>query len=167
MMNTTNTKIEVDQELAITSLINQFRSMHGWKLYDRTEIAPIVATWKRILDFARIPVRFYQPLFLRATELRSSQIQKGERPSDFSAELLVSQWTGSHGLKAELERKQIAEKRSLPIASRASCPKCLGTGLVHKFNAWGKIVGVMTGTAGKCDHVPVNAPIDDDLDDLF
>jgi len=83
----------------------------------------------------------YPELYQRGFDVRQSKLQKGEQPPQMDATLLVSQWTGSFGLKAELRQREIDAGRTLGANAESICQHCHGGGF--RF---------VEGGVVKCDH---------------
>jgi len=131
-------------------LICRVRLGNGWNVISDTEAEPQILVWDEIFSRYRIPEHLYQRLYERAFDVRQ-QITRTEgiaKAPTIDANLMVSQWTGPNGLKAEIEREQIEAGRSLTSNAESQCSRCQGTGWEEVFNDEGKSLGRRKG----CTH---------------
>jgi hypothetical protein len=73
------------------------------------ELDPTIKVWYEALCFYDIPPSAYPELYKRALDVRQAKLQAGDpnKTPSLDAALLLSQWTGPYGLKAELKQRQI------------------------------------------------------------
>jgi hypothetical protein len=126
--STTISQISREEHLALFQLINKTRMLNGWTTKTAQELDATIRTWFEIFVRYKIPVGAYSDLYFRAFETRQSKQRRGEDVPQADATLLVSCWTGEHGLEREMEKKRIEQKKFLPATAESVCPKCFGTG---------------------------------------
>lgn len=137
-------KPSTEAKAALFAILNNLRALRGWSLASIAELEPIICIWHEELRRHDIPVKHYQTLFNRACDARSLAIQAGKTPPDIDAFALVAAWLGPQGLRAELRRKQIDDRRSLPANAESICQLCNGFG-------WYYPKGFEHGVL-RCDH---------------
>ena len=142
-------QIPLKQHAALFSVINQSRLLQGWGGSTAKDLNEQIIIWAKVLDRYKIPFEAYEELYLRAVDLRQSRLNQGLEMPNFSAELLIASWTGEHGLQREIEKRRIAEGRTLSGNAETQCPRCFGMGLEYRFDAEN---GRKLGIIGKCDH---------------
>jgi hypothetical protein len=105
--------------------------LNGWTTRTAQELDATIRTWAEVFSKKRIPIEHYPELYRRAFDTRQKAMRSGEynQVPAIDAALLVSHWTGEHGLYAELEQKRIDERRYLPDTAASDCPKCFGSGM--------------------------------------
>lgn len=141
-----------EQHVALFALINKTRMCNGWGTATAKELDATIQTWAEAFNQYKIPIEAYNDLYFRAFEVRQLSYRNGKEVPKMSAELLVSGWTGEHGLRSELEQKRINEKRYLPDVAASQCPRCLGFGRESVYDEkTGRILGVRLS----CDHRPL------------
>lgn len=76
---------------------------------------------------------------MRALDARQTFLQNGKEPPMMNAELLAAGWTGQNGLKAEIEREEIAKGKTLTSNAASVCRHCKGSNWreVEKWNTKG------------------------------
>lgn len=80
-----------------------------------------------------------QNLFFRTLDMRQRIIQDGKKPPELNAETLCLNWTGTHGLKAELDLMRVEEiRRANPDGKfindgKLKCRLCFGSGFREVF----------------------------------
>lgn len=111
------------------------------------ELDPTIRTWYEAFSFFDIPISAYNELYQRAFDLRQMRMRQSQNVPNMDATLLVSQWTGDHGLKAELRERQIKEGRTLTGNAKSQCPECFGTARKMVKDDTGAVIGV----GGPCD----------------
>jgi hypothetical protein len=94
------------------SIINQSRLICGWKAETAQSLNEQITVWARTLNRYQIPFDAYEELLARAIDLRQMRLNQGHEMPGFSAELLISCWTGEFGL----QRERMAEKANLEKA---------------------------------------------------
>lgn len=134
-----------DDHAAFFGLINKSRLLNGWLTRTASELDPTIRTWHEVFRHYEIPVAAFDGLYKRAFDVRQSKLQQGKEPPAMDATLLVSQWTGEHGLKAELKRREVDHGRTLATNAESQCQLCFGSGYktVEKDGYPGSV---------KCDH---------------
>ena len=106
--------------------------LNGWATRTAQELDPTIRVWSEAFSLYSIPVTAYQELYQRAFDLRQSKMQSTGDAPQMDATLLVSQWTGPHGLQADLRQREVAAGRTLTGNAESVCSLCDGTG-------WAKI----------------------------
>jgi len=104
-----------------------------------------VQTWFEILQTEKVPAEQYDALYRRACNYQAFIIQQGKEAPDMSAQLMLAQWIGGNGLRAELERERIESGKYLPSNAESVCKHCNGSGFREVID--GKYKGVK-----KCNH---------------
>ncbi len=89
-------------------------------------------------------------LYQRACELRMSNLAKGLKPDEFSADMMAFCWPG---LQKELREREVAAGRTLTGYAQSQCLDCYGTGIKTFYDADGKKIGARPG----CTHEHVDA----------
>ena len=112
---------------------------------------PVARVWIEFLDRYEVPAAAYPALYDRAVDALIRMIQNGKDPGELTAETILAGWIGENGLRAELERKRIEEKRYLPDTAASACPRCFGLGWEYIYSAEGK----KEGARPKCKHEPL------------
>lgn len=135
-----------EQHAALFTVINKSRLLNGWTTRTAQELDPTIRIWNEMFLKYQIPVAAYQELYERAFDTRQKTLQMNPKHvPQMDATLLVSHWTGEHGLRAELKRREIERGRTLANNAESQCQKCFGSGCrtVVKDNYT---------FAVKCDH---------------
>lgn len=138
--STRGTDTKSEAEKALGRIIFKTRLAKGWGAYDETTQRMAVRTWYEILR--DVPVAAYEELYQRACDYQASRLRDTGQMPEMSAQLMLAQWTGQNGLKAEWRERQIKSGRVLPDR----CEDCYGTGWKHVEQTDG-----YTGVA-KCVH---------------
>jgi hypothetical protein len=121
--------IPAEQHQALFVLINKSRMLNGWQTRTAKELDATIQTWGEIFNRYQIPTSAYLELYQRAFDVRQRKLRSGEDVPMMDATLIVSQWTGDHGLMRELrERKE--QHLALPEHRVKVCPKCYDTGKI-------------------------------------
>ncbi len=102
--------------------------LNGWATRTAQELDPTIRTWSEAFSFYNIPVSAYPELYQRAFDLRQSKMQSTGDAPQMDATLLVSQWTGQHGLQADLKQREVTAGRTLTGNAESICALCDGTG---------------------------------------
>lgn len=102
-----------------------------------------IASFVHSLDREGVPASAYGELYERVLVSRSKAIQDGKTIPAFGVDLMLSQWLGDWGLRAELKQREVAAGRSLPSNAETVCQYCDGTG-------WREVGETKSFT--KCDH---------------
>lgn len=114
--------------VGLFQVINKSRMLNGWKSKTAAELDATIRSWAEIFVEYKIPVSAYDSLYKRGFDVRQKALRNGKDVPQMDATLLVSQWTGEHGLAAELRQKEVDAKRYLPAAAESACERCFGTG---------------------------------------
>ena len=104
-----------------------------------------IASFVRTLDREGVPATAYHELYERVLQVRANAIQSGRSIPSFGVELLVSQWTGEHGLQAAMRQREIDAGRTLMPNAETVCASCDGSGWARTEQ------GGRTGVV-KCTH---------------
>ena len=118
-----------------------------WESKAAPDIKEIVNTWIELFDYYKIPTQMLDNLYFRSFDMRTRITQDGKKPPELNAELLCLNWTGQHGLKAELDNLRVEEIRQANPNSRfvndgkLKCHYCYGSGFreVSRFGYRGVI----------------------------
>lgn len=104
--------------------------LNGWATKTAAELDATIETWGDMFNHYQIPISAYPELYRRAFDTRQKKMQHGGEVPMMDATLIVSQWTGEHGLEKELREQskvdpahRLNEPRTPP-----PCFTCLGTG---------------------------------------
>ncbi len=100
--------------------------LNGWTMRTAQELDKTIRAWNEVLE--QIPIGAYPELYKRAFQVRALALNVGRQPPDFDATLLYSQWIGENGLRAEMNRRAIEEKRYLTPTAASDCDLCHGSG---------------------------------------
>lgn len=119
--------------------------LNGWQTRTAQELDNTIRTWGEMMNSYDIPITSYPELYRRAFDVRQEKMRSATDVPQMDATLLVSQWTGPYGLKAELKQRQIDAGRTLPETAESVCSTCYGTG--YKTIQQGGYSGTV-----KCDH---------------
>ncbi len=125
---TTTSNIPREQHGALFAVINKARMLNGWATRTAQELDPTIRTWAETFANYNIPLSAYHELYQRAFEVRQSRLRDGDKVPQMDATLLVSQWTGAFGLRAELRQRAEDAARSLPANAESVCQLCNGSG---------------------------------------
>ena len=143
---TTTSILSREQHAALFAYINKARMLNGWQTRTAQELDQTIRTWGEMLNSYNIPASAYPDLYKRCFDVRQERLRSNPQdvPS-MDATLIVSQWTGSFGLKAELKQREIDAGRTLGTNAESVCQHCFGTGFrtVQKGNY---------NEAVKCEH---------------
>lgn len=153
--------IPVDKQRAMGEVLDRWRLNNGWNpLDDKTQMASIAA-FVHELDTEKVPHQHYGELYSRALRSRIAAVQNGKQLPNFGVELMLAEWLGPHGLKKELQQREIDAGRTLTSNAASVCLKCDGTGMERVKDAQGRI-GLRQG----CDHeyTPAEAETMDGFD---
>lgn len=137
--------IPPSEHAALFAIINKARMLNGWTMRTAAELDPTIKTWYEALCFYRIPPAAYPELYRRCVDVRQGQLQTGRDAANIDAILLISQWSGLHGLKADLKQREIEDGRTLGTNAESVCQHCFGSG--YKQIEQGGVRGVV-----QCDH---------------
>lgn len=118
-----------DEEMALFSLINKVRALQGWGHESAAELEKISAVWWREFSRYKIPVAQYQRLLDRAHSVKVRTLRETGKAIPIDATLIIAQWTGEHGLAAELRQRDIDARRYLPDTAASDCERCFGSGI--------------------------------------
>lgn len=121
---------------------------NGWTSRTAQELDPTIRVWHEMFAAHRIPPTAYDRLYRRAFDARAGALQAGKEPPPLSAELIVAQWTGPNGVRAELEQELVSAGRTLSENAASQCPYCKGSGFREVRDQQGRVIGVKRG----CDH---------------
>lgn len=132
-------------------MINFSRGTLGWVLKKARELDEEIKIWSITFDDYKIPSEHLPELWKRARDLRISRLNNGKECPDFTAELLAACWTGENGLRAEILRREVEAKRTLPETAESQCPRCYGLGMEYVFGENGKSLGCRRN----CRHEPL------------
>lgn len=144
--------IPAEQHTALFALVNKSRKLNGWGASTAKELDPQIRTWAEQFTRYAIPISAYGELFNRAFDARIDKMMKtGDGPT-MDAALLISQWTGEHGLQAELRRREIEHGRTLADVAASQCERCDGLNMEAVYDKNGVRLGLKKG----CDHRPID-----------
>ena len=119
--------------------------LKGWQTRTAQELDQTIRTWAEMMNHYDIPTSAYAELYQRAFDVRQGRMQEGRDVPQMDATLLVSQWTGGFGLKAQLKQREVEAGRTLSTNAESVCDQCFGTGF--KTTREGNY-----SRAEKCDH---------------
>lgn len=137
--------IPVEKQRAMGDVFDRWRINQGWNPWDDTTQDMAIASWVHSLDRENVPAAAYSELYELVLKTRALAIQNGKTIPGFGVELLLAHWTGEHGLRAELRRREVEQGRTLANNAESQCKDCFGSG-------WKTIMkGDYPGTV-KCDH---------------
>jgi|GEM_PF-5569862 len=117
-----------EQHAALFALINKSRLLNGWMTRTAQELDQTIRAWHEIFAKYAIPLTAYHELYLRAFDARQRKMSAGQDVPTMDATLLVAQWTGDNGLRAEMKQREIDRKRTLGANAASVCRYCHGTG---------------------------------------
>lgn len=143
--------ISRDQHGALWALINKTRLAQGWNSLDLRSAEPMIQAWADEFNRYRIPIEHYPELYDRAFKVRRDALSIGKEPPSFDAVLIASQWSGEHGLSAELRDRDVKAGKFLPSVSASNCARCRGTGIEIIYKQNGEKLGARNG----CQHEPL------------
>lgn len=126
-------------------VFDRWRLNCGWNPWDDTTQDAAITSFVHSLDREGIPSSAYAELYERVLSVRARAIQDGRQIPQFGVELLISQWTGEYGLRAELRQREIDRGRTLMPNAETVCRHCLGSG-------WRKMGDDRTAPVTRCDH---------------
>lgn len=106
-----------------------------------------IASWAATLDREGVPCNAYSELYERVLRRRADAIQSGRQVPPFGVELMLAEWCGEHGLKAERRQRDIDARRSLGSTAESVCEYCFGSGFRQIPPAKPEYPGVI-----KCYH---------------
>lgn len=134
-------------------VLDRWRINCGWNPWDDATQDAGIASYVHTLDRYDVPAKLYGELYERVIQLRTSAIIAGKQIPNFGAEIMLACWQGESGLRDELRRREIEERRTLPSVAASQCPRCGGleAGLEQIYDADGNLQGSRKG----CDHRPV------------
>jgi hypothetical protein len=123
--------------------------LNGWQTRTAQELDQTIRTWGEMFNHYQIPLTAYPQLYQRGFDVRQQKLQTGGDVPQMDATLLVSQWTGEYGLRAELRQREIDAGRTLGANAASVCKHCNGSGFkrVTGFDYQGGYTCVV-----KCDH---------------
>ncbi len=133
------------EHAAIFALINKVRLLNGWTTKTAAELDAMIRVWHEIFARHEIPVAAFDELYRRAFDVRQGRLRDGKDVPAMDAHLIVSQWTGDWGLRAELRNREIERVKMLPSNAETVCETCLGSGWAEVRR--GRYRGVV-----RCDH---------------
>lgn len=116
---------------------------------DENDAEPMALVFIERLDREGVQYRYYNELYQRASELRMSNMTKGLKPDEFSADMMAFCWPG---LQKELREREIAAGRTLTGYAQSQCLDCYGTGIKIFYDADGNKLGARPG----CTHERVD-----------
>jgi hypothetical protein len=126
------------------------RLLNGWTVRTATELDPTIRVWHEALCEYQIPPRHFNELYKRALNVRQAKLQIGARDvPNIDAALLISQWTGPHGLEADLRKREVESGRLLTTTAPSQCLRCYGTGMETIYD---KETGQKLGVRPGCNH---------------
>jgi len=117
------------------------------------KIEPDPSEWIAAFEPYKIPTGCYDELYRRCIDLQQTRLRDNNEKLEINAPLMISQWTGRHGLERELRQREIDSGRSLPSNTQSRCDRCFATGWEHKFDADGNNLGMLFPRT-PCDHRP-------------
>lgn len=143
------TNIPREVHAALFSVINKARLLNGWMMRTAQELDPTIRVWFEALSEYQIPASAYDGLYKRALDVRQMKMQIGAKDVPYiDAALLISQWTGPNGFKAELRQREVDAGRTLTTTARSNCLRCYGTDMEAVFDEDGNKIGTRPG----CKH---------------
>lgn len=117
--------------------------LNGWQTRTAQELDQTIRTWGEMFAHYQIPVTAYPELYQRAFDVRQLRLRDGKDAPQMDATLLVSQWTGDWGLKAQLRQREVEAGRTLGANAESVCERCFGSGFE-----------IVEGRgARRCDHL--------------
>lgn len=143
--------IPPEQHAALFAVINKSRMLNGWGMSTPGELDQQIRTWAEQFNRHDIPIRAYAELYNRAFDVRIEKMTKSGDGPAMDATLLISQWIGEHGLKAEMHRREIESGRILTDVAASQCQRCEGMNMERVFDDKGFSLGLKKG----CDHRPI------------
>ena len=117
--------------------------MNGWTTRTAQELDQTIRTWGEMFAHYQIPVSAYPELYQRGFDVRQLKMREGKDVPQMDATLMVSQWTGDWGLRAQLRQREVEAGRTLASNAESICQRCLGSG-------WEVVEGK---GARRCDHL--------------
>lgn len=144
------TRAEVDE---LYKLYTRIRLCHNWNAQTFNDAEPTLLVWFERFQKYDIPAEAYNGLFNRAFDVRQEVAREqgiSEAPI-IDAALLVSCWTGKHGLRAKWEKDRIESGRYIENSLLGTCRRCHGTKIETVYDA----SGVKLGSRPGCKHEPV------------
>ena len=138
-------RISVEKQQALGDVFDRWRLNNGWNPWDdKTQMAAI-ASWVRTLDRENIPASAYHELYERALQTRAAALQSSRNIPNFGAELLLAEWLGPNGLRAEIRQREIDRGRTLGANAATVCRHCNGSGFRHTSTE-------PSSPVRRCDH---------------
>lgn len=122
-------------------VFDRWRLNQGWNPWDDNTQDMAIASWVHSLDLAGVPARCYGELYERVLRRRAAAITQGKNVPSFGVELLLAEWDGEYGLRADIRKSEIAAGRTLGANAASVCRWCGGSGFKPQGN------GVT-----RCDH---------------
>lgn len=146
--------ISPTEHAALFTIINKSRLLNGWTTRTAKDLDPTIRVWHSAFARYGIPLSAYEELYQRAFDVRQTKMQQGDlnKVPPLDATLLVSQWDGPHGLKAELKQRDIDSGKFLPDNAESICQDCFGSGF-YQMNRADGTTGVI-----KCEHRGLRPP---------
>lgn len=142
-----------EQHAGLFAIINKARMLNGWTTRTAQDLDPTIRSWAELFAVYKIPISNYQELYQRAFDVRQTRTRQGSEVPQMDATLIVSQWTGTHGLRAEIEQRRIDAGNILPDVAKSQCQRCFGTGIETIFGPDGRSLGARPG----CKHETTTA----------
>lgn len=123
-------------------VFDRWRLNCGWNPWDNKTQMAAIASFVHSLDREGVPASAYSELYERVLQMRAKAIQDGKQIPNFGVDLMLAQWTGEWGLRAQLRQREVEAGRTLAANAESVCQRCSGTGYE-----------IVEGKgARKCDH---------------
>jgi hypothetical protein len=130
-------------------VLDRWRLNNGWTVLDNKTQMATISTFVHELDADDVPHTLYGELYSRVLKTRVATLNDGKQVSlTFGVELMLAEWNGPNGLRAELRQREIDTGRTLTGQATSQCTKCFGTGIQTFFDDAGNVIGARPG----CDH---------------
>ena len=129
-------------------VFDRWRLNQGWNPWDNSTQEMAIASWCHTLDLAGVPYSAYSELYERVLQRRASAVSSGKPIPNFGVELMLAEWEGEYGLRAQLREHEIDRGRTLTGNAESQCDSCYGTGRVLLKDDRGRVIG----TGSRCGH---------------
>lgn len=119
-------------------VLDRWRLNQGWNPWDNDTQMAAIKSYVYTLDAEQVPLTAYMELYERSLRSRVTAMQHGKQLPNFGVELMLAEWLGPHGLKKELQQREIDAGRTLTGYAESRCPKCDGTGMERVLDPQGR-----------------------------